>query len=290
MIRLAVWSGSNSSCSFRRSLNGFRPFTKPVQIYKPFGTRTLGRTATLPPNHCFLRAFSLCTRRTKFSTVAESIPPFLSLRWFATLGPRFPFAFGVGVATVKTAVADLLVQVTTGDGEIDWVRTSLFTIFGFAYLGVFQYGLYVTCFSRWFPNAPKFAAMTFREKLRFKPGLIDLAKQVGFDCIIHGPLIFFPIYYILKEAIQGKQNLFNATFGEYSTNALVKLKKNYWEDLINFWKIWIPGDILVMSLPLWLRLPANHGISFVYVCILSFMRGAPEELPEIEDQTVGAIE
>ena len=29
--------------------------------------------------------------------------------------------------------------------------------------------------------------------------------------------------------------------------------------------------------PLWARLPTNHIFSFVYICILSFMRGADEQ-------------
>ena len=40
------------------------------------------------------------------------------------------------------------------------------------------------------------------------------------------------------------------------------------------WSIWIVGDAFVFALPMWARLPANHVISFVYVCILSTTRGA----------------
>jgi hypothetical protein len=29
--------------------------------------------------------------------------------------------------------------------------------------------------------------------------------------------------------------------------------------------------------PMWARLPVNNTISFIYVLVLSFMRGAPEE-------------
>ena len=47
-----------------------------------------------------------------------------------------PIKFGVGVATVKTAAADLLTQKAI-EGKawdsIDWRRNGLFTVFGFAY-------------------------------------------------------------------------------------------------------------------------------------------------------------
>ena len=29
--------------------------------------------------------------------------------------------------------------------------------------------------------------------------------------------------------------------------------------------------------PLWARLPVNNSISFIYVCLLSFMRGGEDE-------------
>ena len=50
------------------------------------------------------------------------------------------------------------------------------------------------------------------------------------------------------------------------------------EDWIGFWKVWILGDIVVFGMvPLWARLPVNNTISFIYVLVLSFMRGAPDE-------------
>lgn len=181
------------------------------------------------------------------------------------------------MAGSKTIVADILVQKTVeGNDTLDLKRTALFGAFGFAYLGVFQYGLYVTMFKRWFPNMARFANQSFSQKLRDRPGQIDLGKQVVFDNFIH-PLWFFPIYYTMKESIQGEPKTPHQTVDM----AMTKYKKNAWEDWTSFWKIWLVGDVFVMSLPLWARLPANHGISFVYVCILSFLRGAPEPNPEL---------
>ena len=64
-------------------------------------------------------------------------------------GPKYPFTFGVGVATIKTGVADALVQKAIEKREeLDYKRLALFTVFGFAYLGVFQYLLcewYILC-------------------------------------------------------------------------------------------------------------------------------------------------
>ena len=51
-----------------------------------------------------------------------------------------PYMTNIIVATVKTAVCDLLVQrYIEGKEAIDWKRNAVFTVFGFAYLGVGQW-------------------------------------------------------------------------------------------------------------------------------------------------------
>ena len=65
-----------------------------------------------------------------------------------------PFVFQLGIATCKTSAADLLAQVVAEGktfDEIDWKRNSIFVVFGFAYLGGFQYWLQVNKYRAWFP-------------------------------------------------------------------------------------------------------------------------------------------
>lgn len=65
-----------------------------------------------------------------------------------------PFLFQLGVATVKTSAADLVAQVVAERkslDEVDWKRNAIFVVFGFAYLGGFQYWLMVTKYRQWFP-------------------------------------------------------------------------------------------------------------------------------------------
>ena len=62
--------------------------------------------------------------------------------------------FQLGVATVKTSAADIVAQVVAerkSFDEIDWKRNAIFVVFGFAYLGGFQYWLMVTQYRKWFP-------------------------------------------------------------------------------------------------------------------------------------------
>lgn len=64
------------------------------------------------------------------------------------------FTFQLGVATVKTSAADLLAQIVAEKkslSEVDLKRNLIFVVFGFAYLGCFQYWLMITKFRVWFP-------------------------------------------------------------------------------------------------------------------------------------------
>ena len=60
-----------------------------------------------------------------------------TLLWF----PRtYPFTFQVIFATGKTAISDLIVQVTIEKRDkIDWKRNAVFAMFGFGYLGLLQW-------------------------------------------------------------------------------------------------------------------------------------------------------
>merc|ERR1719235_2780209 len=71
-----------------------------------------------------------------------------------TFPKRRPFATNVIIATVKTSLADLLVQKGEGKkpSEFDLRRNAVFVAFGSLYLGCFQWFVYVTVFSRLCPN------------------------------------------------------------------------------------------------------------------------------------------
>ena len=106
---------------------------------------------------------------------------------------RNPFAFQLMVATTKTSAADVLVQVVAERKkweEIDWRRNGIFVVFGFAYLGGFQWFLMVNKYRQWFPTMDRFAKLSFAEKLKDTAGLIDAAKMV----IIHTLSIAYLLY------------------------------------------------------------------------------------------------
>lgn len=207
-------------------------------------------------------------------------------------GARYPLAFGTIIATLKTGAADVFTQKVLEKREsLDWRRVGVFTMFGFFYMGLFQYKLYVTLFSKWFAGAARFANQPLKLKLTDWKGQMDLCKQIAFDNFIHIQW-FFPMYYVLKGCvIDQNQNIFNTPFSQIASESLAKYGENWWEDWTAFWKIWILGDVVVMGLcPLWARLPANHVFSFLYVIVLSFMRGASDSETLAEPQATVLIE
>ena len=85
--------------------------------------------------------------------------------------------------------------------NIDWRRNAAFGTFGLLYLGGVQYMLYVPVFSRLFPNAAAFAAKSVGEKLRDAKGIRDLFSQVFIDQMVHHPLMYFPVFYMIKDFV-----------------------------------------------------------------------------------------
>lgn len=58
-----------------------------------------------------------------------------------TFPKRKPFVTNLIVATLKTSFADIVIQKAEGKDwkDIDWKRNGVFTLFGFAYLGIAQW-------------------------------------------------------------------------------------------------------------------------------------------------------
>ena len=151
----------------------------------------------------------------------------MALRWLTRIPRRHPVAFGCGFSCLKTSSADLICQTQVEGREwkdVDWRRTSIFGLWGFAYLGGVQYFLYTYAFPRAFPGVVKFVEAPLRAKLRDRQGLMTLVKQVGFDQFVHHPFVVFPAFYLVKEWVEG------GTVGV----GLTKCRDNWTEDCAIF--------------------------------------------------------
>lgn len=195
-----------------------------------------------------------------------------------TFPKRRPYITNLVIATLKTAFADYTMQMAEGN-DFDYKRHGVFWAFGFFYLGAFQWFVYVTVFSKLCPNAVRFANQSWAAKLKDRPGQIDLIKQTALDNFVHYTFIYFPFFYCFKEAIQGDSGQDPITI---SRTAIGRYWKNFYTDNAAMWSLWIPGDLAIYAVPIWMRLPLNHAVSFIWTMILSWMRGGKEEEPQKE--------
>lgn len=186
----------------------------------------------------------------------------------------YPFRFGVIFSGCKTSVSDLIVQLGIEQREqIDWRRNAAFACFGFGYLGVVQYTLYVPIFGRLFPRTADFAAKPLREKMVDFRGQAAVVAQVFLDQCVHHPFAYYPAFYLTKEIVTCPTD---PDFGR----ALSNWRTNFWPDLYALWQIWVPATMFNFSFsPMWMRIPVVATTSLVWTMVLSAMRGAEKTKP-----------
>ena len=102
--------------------------------------------------------------------------------------------------------------------------------------------------------------------------MIDAAKMVLFDVVIHLPCIYFPTYYTVKEFVGGKS--YNPM--DWVQDGVRKYSKNVKEDLTAMIQLWGPSDCIQFVLPLHIRMPFRHLVSFFWTAYVSFTRGQIE--------------
>jgi len=181
----------------------------------------------------------------------------------------YPFLFGVSVATIKTGTVDLLVQKFVEKREqIDWQRVYVFTAFGFLFTGVWQYTLFVRVMPSLCPNTKSFIAKPIREKLRDTQGLKELAIQNFVENGLNNPLLYFPIFYSIKEFLdKGADAKFSNAFKKYLHNAH--------EDIPAIWSVWVPAQFVNFGFsPMWFRVPFVAAVSAGWTAYVSVTRGA----------------
>jgi len=96
---------------------------------------------------------------------------------------------------------------------------------------------------------------------------------------VHHPLLYFPAFYCLKEVVNGGG----------IEGGLSKYSKNYQEDLVALWKLWVPSTIINFSLmPMHLRIPWVASTSLIWTCIISYMRGGNTETDPEQAMNIAA--
>jgi len=184
---------------------------------------------------------------------------------------KHPFAFSLALSTLNPTAADLLTQTFVEQrSNIDWQRTTVFGSFGFFYLGCVQWLLMVNVYRVMFPTMDRFARASFAEKLKDTAGAVGAVKQVAFDIFFHLPFMYFPVFYTMKETIQGG----SGSAIDIISAGLCKYKQNFWDDAKALILVWGPADVVVFGLvPMWMRLPVRNLVSFGWTSYLSLKRG-----------------
>lgn len=161
---------------------------------------------------------------------------------------------GAGITGLKTCIADLLVQTQyEGRTEIDWRRNFVFSSFGLLYLGAFQYVQYALWFPRLFPGT----------------GFLPVAKRVVFDQTVNTGLWYYPLFYMVQSMVMTSE-----ISAQRAHEGLSRYQENIVADMTNCWKLWVPCQAINFSIvPLHLRVPFAAGVSFVWSCVLSALRG-----------------
>lgn len=170
-----------------------------------------------------------------------------------------PVATGIITSGLKTSAADLFAQkVIEKKEEFDWTRHSAFCLFGFAYLGGFQYWLYNVKFVQWC------------EPIRKLVGHIGVAPlKTALDQCIHHPFVYFPTFYVIKALVEDKP----------ASYALNKYKTEIWDSVKALWTIWVPAQVVNFAfVPRHLRIPYVAGVSFLWTVVLSVMQGKFDSL------------
>eukprot|EP00928_Gymnodinium_smaydae_P047554 TRINITY_DN31746_c0_g1_i1.p1 TRINITY_DN31746_c0_g1~~TRINITY_DN31746_c0_g1_i1.p1 ORF type:complete len:282 (-),score=29.89 TRINITY_DN31746_c0_g1_i1:18-863(-) len=196
-----------------------------------------------------------------------------------TFPERRPYVFNIVCAILCKVFGDLLVQIwenrTMGKSGLNWRRLWLFFLFGLMYVGLAQWYIFVDVFAWLLPNTIRFANEPVDMKLTDYPGQVHYFLQVMLDNFVHFVVLYIPTFYVLKEVVQGSSLLRLNTYIE----GLNRYRDNITVDCLCCWMVWVPGDLIVFAVPMWLRMPVNHLISFMWTIVLSYLRGADVAAP-----------
>lgn len=201
--------------------------------------------------------------------VAQDVPYAGFWEYVKTFPKRNPFLTNVLLSITGYGAADYSVQRMTGDGKVDEKRVANFALFGLVQ-GCVSWVVFVNIFSKLAPASVRFSNLSFADKIRYTQGQKDVLKQVLLDNFVYTPLVFFPIFYSCKAAVQNEPGAVN----ERALQAGRKYVDNMLEDNLVSCKVWLLADILIFTVPAWMRMPAFQLVGFSFTMILSHMRGA----------------
>jgi len=204
--------------------------------------------------------------------------------WRATLAfaKRRPFATNIGLCLAVAGVSDAAAQraekaAKAGKaGGFDFRRSATMCGFGL-FMGILHWNLYMHAFPRLWPYAGTFNGLSLRQKARDFAGQRVIAQQVAFDLGLWMPLVYFPIFYMFQAGMRSQEST-DLELLQIASEAMQNYKKTFVEDNVASLGVWIPGDVLMFTVPAWLRMPALYGVSFFWLGLVSSTRAGEQDV------------
>lgn len=109
--------------------------------------------------------------------------------------------------------------------------------------------------------------LSLAEKLKDTDGLKSLGAQVAIDLMFMS-LANLPTFYVIKAFIMSGSN----DPSGWVSSGLQTYQASIVNDVTDVVKVWLPADLVCFSVPLYLRLPVRHAVSFFWTTYLSFSR------------------
>jgi hypothetical protein len=83
------------------------------------------------------------------------------------------------------------------------------------------------------------------------------------------PIADLPTFYVFKAGV------FSGSMDPsvWLSTGVGNWQSNFAKDEFDLLRVWLPADLVCFSVPLYLRLPVRHVVSFVWTAYLSFARG-----------------
>ncbi|KAI3428562.1 hypothetical protein D9Q98_007384 [Chlorella vulgaris] len=174
--------------------------------------------------------------------------------WYNKTAQLHPLGTGMITTGLKTSAADVFAQkVVEGREDFDYTRHAAFCLFGFGYLGGFQYWLYNVKFTQWCGALTR----TFGHRA-------TAPIKTFLDQAVHHPLIYFPVFFSIKAGVSGQP----------LSSAVTKYRTEIWDSLKALWMVWVPAQLVNFAfVPKHLRIPYVAAVSFGWTVILSVMQG-----------------
>ena len=80
---------------------------------------------------------------------------------------------------------------------------------------------------------------------------------------------YYPLFYSVQSCVMN-----GACTRELVSEGLQRYQTNITTDMVNCWKLWVPAQLINFSVvPVHMRVPFAAGVSFVWSCVFSALRG-----------------